>query len=57
MQLVSTHNFLQVDDYLDLLNYAKQLNDIEWQLELKEALKQKLLEVGRESKESEIQVL
>ncbi|ALP34845.1 hypothetical protein ASL14_00320 [Paenibacillus sp. IHB B 3084] len=57
MQLIKTHSYLQVDDYLDLLNYAKQLNDTEWQQELKEALQHQLLENGKETKDSEINAL
>ncbi|MGQ3480317.1 hypothetical protein [Paenibacillus sp. TY11] len=49
MKQIKTYSYLQVDDYLDLLNYAKQLNDIEWQEELKEALQHQLLENGKET--------
>ncbi|PNQ81069.1 hypothetical protein [Paenibacillus sp. F4] len=57
MKQIKTRSYLQVDDYLDLLNYAKQLNDIEWQQELKEALRHQLLENGKETKDSEINTL
>ncbi|APB71265.1 hypothetical protein PPYC1_13230 [Paenibacillus polymyxa] len=57
MKQIKTRSYLQVDDYLDLLNYAKQLNDIEWQQELKEALRHQLLENGKETKDFEINTL
>ncbi|WP_311082937.1 hypothetical protein [Paenibacillus polymyxa] len=57
MKQIKTRSYLQVDDYLDLLNYAKQLNDIEWQQELKEALRHQLMEKGKAIKDSEINTL
>ncbi|MEC0181017.1 hypothetical protein P4H61_05850 [Paenibacillus peoriae] len=57
MQRAKIHSYLQVDDYLDLLNYAKQLHDIKWQQELKEALQHHLQENGKETKDSKINAL
>lgn len=57
MQQPKTYRYLQVDDYLDLLNYAKQLNDTVWEQELKEALRHFLQADRKGTKDFKINAL